>query len=368
MEVRRSAGAVLAGAALILTAYMFDAAPLFVVGVAFALLGVAAPAWVWLSAEGASVERSLEAARVVEGDPLKARLELRGGPLGLPAGEVSDPLAGAPLRLPRGKRATIKITARFERRGVRRFEPPVLRLHDPLELALRRRTVVAPDQEILVLPRTEPVNWTQRGGESAIGAAARARAEMLAAVEVDGLRPYRPGTPASRIHWPALARGAGDTLPLVVLDARGSGPEELLDQAVRAAASLTLALARAGGCRLLLPGDRRAIAVEPDLASWPLAHTRLALVEGGPAVRAPSPTGIRLALGPLLYLTPQSLDRLPSTVGRQAVAGLVVLVMPAALAGSGRGQPSFSVSGCVGYVVGSGRRASAAAGRREAAA
>ena len=55
--------------------------------------------------------------------------------------------------------------------------------------------------------------------------------EPMGATEVDGLRPYRQGTPASRIHWPALARGAGllerrlradtDSRPLVVVDARG---------------------------------------------------------------------------------------------------------------------------------------------------
>ena len=95
---------------------------------------------------------------------------------------------------------------------------------------------------------------------------------MHAAVDMDGLRPYRVGTPASRIHWPAVARGHGlierrlqadgDSRPLVVLDARLPGPDaqsELLDAAVRAAASLVLELARRGGCGLLLPGEQRPI-------------------------------------------------------------------------------------------------------------
>src|ERR671928_204854 len=66
----------------------------------------------------------------------------------------------------------------------------------------------APAQEVLVLPRVEPVRPL---GVAARGGAARARARPsgLPAVEPDGLRPYRRGTPASRIHWPALARGAG---------------------------------------------------------------------------------------------------------------------------------------------------------------
>jgi uncharacterized protein (DUF58 family) len=189
----------------------------------------------------------------------------------------------------------------------------------------------------------------------------------VAAVEIDGLRPYRRGTPASRIHWPALARGAGllerrlrvdgEETSMVVLDARGSPEEDHLDAAVRAAASLTLELARAGGCRLLLPGLRRALAIESDLVSWPVAHARLALVEGGPDVRAPSPAAIRGALGPLFYVTAQPFERLPAELAREAAGtSLAVVVIPAALAPASRGRPSIAVSGCVGYVVGAGRR------------
>ncbi len=373
MIVRRAAAAVLAGVATVLIAYLFDAAPLFVPGVAFVVLGLAAPAWVWLSARGASIERRIEQDQVVEGDPFEAWLELRGGPLGLPGGEIADPLAGDPLRLPPGRRATIKIVAHFERRGRRHLPAPALRVRDPLELAESFCPSSSPAQDVLVLPCTEPVRWSRRGGGAAISAASRARADLLAAVEVDGLRPYRQGTSASRIHWPALARGAGllerrlrvegDTLPLVVLDARGSGPDELLDQAVRASASLTLELARAGGCRLLLPGVRRAMVVESDLASWPAAHARLALVEGGPEVRAPSPAGIRAALGPLFYVTAQQLERMPTTIGREAAAASVsVLVVPAAIAPSDRGRASLAVSGCIGFTIGSGRRAVAKRG------
>jgi len=222
------------------------------------------------------------------------------------------------------------------------------------------------------------VKWTRNGGEAASTPASRARADLLAAVEVDGLRPYRLGTPASRIHWPALARGAGllerrlrvegDMLPLVVLDARGTGPDEHLDTAVRAAASLTLELARTGGCKLLLPGSRRALAVEADLASWPAAHARLALVEGGPEARAPSPAALRAALGPLLYVTAQPLERLPAAVGRETRnASSAVLVLPAAIAPVTDARASFTVSGCRGFVVGARRRDPVSAQRSAAA-
>ena len=132
-----------------------------------------------------------------------------------------------------------------------------------------RRSARRPRSSCWCCPRTEPVRWLTAAGrrrfELPDGDAA---SEAFAAVDLDGLRPYRPGTPASRIHWPALARGAGlierrlqadgDTRPLIVLDTRGSGDLELLDAAVRAAASLTLELARGGGCGLLLPGEQRA--------------------------------------------------------------------------------------------------------------
>ncbi|MBV9354535.1 MAG: DUF58 domain-containing protein [Chloroflexi bacterium] len=339
---------------------IFDAAPLFVPGVAFALLGAVAPAWVWLAARGASIERSLEQDRVVEGEPLEATLVLRAGFLRLPGGEVSEPLAGEPVRAPGGRRTTIRVLARFERRGRRRLAAPALVVRDPLELARSRARSAGAPQDVLVLPATEPVHWARPGSDPADAAASSARADLLAAVEVDGLRPYRRGTPASRIHWPALARGAGllerrlrvdgDTLPLVVLDARGAAAEEDLDAAVRAAASLTLELARGGGCRLLLPGARRALEVDPDLASWPVAHTKLALVEGGPEARAPSPAALRAALGSLFYVSADRLERLPLAQARESAnATRAVLVVPAGLVDGAAARASFTVSGCVGF-------------------
>lgn len=378
LRVSRALACSLAGGALILLGLSFATAPLFVPGVAFALLGALAPGWVWLSARSARVDRRMDQERVAEDEPLEATLKLRTGILRPPAGEVFEPLAGRMIRLPRGRRSTIRVLARFDRRGRLTLAPPSLVVRDPLELAQYVRAGRGPAHDVLVLPRTEPVRWTRNGGERASSPASRARADLLAAVEVDGLRPYRPGTPASRIHWPALARGAGllerrlrvegDLLPLIVLDASGTGPEEHLDAAVRAAASLTLELARAGGCKLLLPGSRRALAVESDLASWPVAHARLALVEGGPDVRAPSPAALRASLGPLFYVAAQPLERLPSAVGRETRnASSAVVVLPLALAPGSDGRASFTVSGCRGLVVGTRGRA-AVAPRRSAAA
>jgi len=363
--VRRAAGVTLGGVVLVLVALTFNAAPLFVPGFAFAALGVAAPAWVWLSTRPTSVARRLDADRVVEGEPFEATIEVHRGPLGLPGAELIDPLTqtpielGAPLSLVYGGRcAHVRIVTRFKRRGLRVLPPPTLIVHDPLELARLERPGGGPHQELLVLPQTEPVRWHLAGGipQHADG---RGPTEPRAAVDIDGLRPYRPGTPASRIQWTALARGQGllerrlrqdaDSRPLVVLDSRGEGPEQDLDAAVRAAASLTLELARRGGCRILLPGARRAVAIEPDLAGWPVIHARLALVEGGRGTPPPVlDAGSRL--GPVLYVAAHRMRQLPAALATRA-RNAVVLVSPVGSPVDGGARPAFEVSGCRGYVV-----------------
>lgn len=357
LSCRRAAAVALAGLASVLVALLVEAAPLFVLGIALVVIGAAAPAWVWLLGRSVVVRRLLEQDRVVEGEPLEAIVEVRGW---LPGGELSDPLVSWPLRLPSGRRTGIQVVTRFERRGRQKLRPPALAVRDPFALAEGFLTAGGPAQEVLVLPRTERVRWAVRGGRGGDGGI-RAPAEMLASLEVDGLRPYRPGTPASRIQWSALARGAGllerrlraedDRTAVVVLDARGTGPESRLDAAVRAAASLTLELARAGGCRLLLPGARRAIVVEQDLAAWPAAHARLALVEGGPEARAPTLAVIRGVLGAVFYVTPSRIQRFAAGLGRERVADEITLVIPAELAP--RGRATFAVAGCVGIAVAS---------------
>jgi uncharacterized protein (DUF58 family) len=127
-----------------------------------------------------------------------------------------------------------------------------------------------------------------------------------------------------------------ESAPLVVLDASRPQSEEALDAAVRAAASLCRELAASGGCGLLLPGDRRPLEIARDLAAWPHAHARLALVETGPAP-APPPRA-----GALLWVSagagrPPGLERLA------AAAGYLVTPAPPP-----RARPLFTVAGCVG--------------------
>jgi uncharacterized protein (DUF58 family) len=236
------------GVLLTLVAFMFDASPLFVPGIAFTALGLATPAWISLSAGGSSVRRRLHADRVLEGEPLEATIEVRRGRFGLPGARVIDPLAdhsvaiGRSMSLIGGAReAHVRIVASFPRRGARQIAPSSLIIQDALELARR------------------------------------------------------------------------------------------------------------GGCGLLLPGERRAIAVEPDLASWPGTHARLAVVEGGPGTRPPILAG-GARLGPVLYVAAQPLERLPTALAAVGRGGCVI-VLPRELTNRMQARPSFEVAGCYGFAV-----------------
>src|SRR5215207_5603374 len=291
------------GLLLLLVAGTFDAEPLYVTGSALALLGLGAAGWIAAGAWGSEIERELGARSVLEEQPLSVVITARSGTLPLPPGWIDEPLLPDPVRFKAGRRSTrVRVEIRFGRRGRRRLAPPVLVLRDPFGLA---QQVVRGEHEdeILVLPRTFPVNVTATGGE-AMPAHARA--------------------PASR---------------------------DALDAAVRAAGSLLVHFARRTGCALLLPGDRRAVAVEPDLLAWPQAHVRLALLDDstGPAL-----TAAQNRRGHVLFVSARPVDRPPRGLGR--TPGGCLLVMPGGLPNR---RAVLEVAGCQGYV--SGRTGGAAA-------
>src|SRR3954468_14027104 len=281
--MRPAAATAALGLVLAVTAAAFDAEPLYVPGAAFILLAALSVAWVVAGSRGVRISRTVSARRVLEEQPVEIVIRVRSGPLALPAGLVEDPLLPSPAPIGAGRRAaTVHIDARFARRGRKRLVEPSVIVRDPFGLATR---VVqgGGEAEVLVLPRVERVVTTPGQGDGTGLAARRGRPSIAAEVDLDGLRPHRAGAPASRMYWPALARTGErrerrlradtDTRLLVVLDPRGAA-DEALDAAVRAAASLAVHLARAGGCALLLPGDRRPTALEPTLAAWDHAHAR----------------------------------------------------------------------------------------------
>jgi uncharacterized protein (DUF58 family) len=351
--MRSALGCAALGLLLLLVAGTFDAEPLYVTGSALILLGAGALAWIGAGSRGASIVRELGARSVMEDEKLPVRLEARAGRLPLPPGFIEEPLLPEPAVLHAGKRSSrVRIDATFSRRGRRVLAPPALVLRDPLGLA-QRIVPGAHADEVLVLPRTFPVSASASGGE---GMPAHARAMLTAAAEteLDGLRPHREGAPASRIHWPTVARGAGfmernlrsesDSRPLVVLDPRGAARDEDLDAAVRAAGSLLLHFARRGGCAILLPGDRRASVVESDLMAWPAVHVRLALLEDhtGPGLVA-----AQNRRGLIVFVAARPVDRPPQALGR--TPGGCLLVVPGELPGR---RPVLEVAGCRGYVAG----------------
>jgi uncharacterized protein (DUF58 family) len=384
LTAARATAVAVIGLVLGLVALIFDASPLFVPAVALTALGVLTPAWVWLAARDASARRLLTAERVVEDQPLVATIEVQRGWLGLPGAEVVDPFTDMRFEMAErmsplhgGRRASVRVVIRFTRRGLHRLPAPTLTVSDPLDLARAQTESTAVVQELLVLPATEPVRWLRPDhGRRLKLPDGSDGSEAMAAVDIDGLRPYRPGTPASRIHWPAVARGAGlierrlradgDSRPLIVLDARtpaDAGPE-LLDAAVRAAASLALDLARHGGCGLLLPGEQRATTIDRELATWPAAHARLAVVEpaaGGHAQRPPALRATAQRQGPMIYVAAWPVERLGALLA-SPTSGPAVLVVPDEALVGGRPpgirtlmRPTLAVSGCQGFLLGAGR-------------
>jgi uncharacterized protein (DUF58 family) len=359
------------GAGLCLAGGTFDTVSLYVPGVALLAIAVGSTAWVLLAAKGAQIDRHAGPHTVVEDEPYPLRIEFNSGVLPPPGGELIEPLLGWPVSVAGRWSRRVRINVRFSRRGRRVLEPGRLVIRDPLRL-FSRELVDEGGEEVLVLPRIEPVTAPGGGGAGAgeqggrgidPGVMGRRLDASLAELEIDGLRPYREGAPASRIHWPTVARSGEilerrlvaelDAAPLIVMDPSAPSGEEELDKAVRAAASLCVHLAREGGCAVLLAGDRRPIEIAHDLGAWPAVHVRLALVEAGPP---PSSASLGPRGGAVVWVTGADLQRAPRALERLP-AGARLLVSPTALPGV---KPLFEVAGCTGCLVERVRRSVAA--------
>jgi uncharacterized protein (DUF58 family) len=352
--VRRARNLGVGGAALCALAALFATPALYMPGLALLLAAVVAPAWVRLSAVRATVTLRPAATTVHEGERVRVTVTVRRGLIPFP-GVTLLPWPGAsPIALPSRRRGEVALSAVAQRRGRQTLGPARLRVADPLGICVRE--CLSETHELLVLPRVHPVTAPGLGRLNSQGRA-RLRAPREATLEVDSLRSYTAGAPASRIHWPTVARtgilmergftAEADPRVLVILDAHRPESDEALDQALRAAASLCVHLARRGGCELLLPDDRRASVIGPDLRSWPALHARLALV--APAVgarRGTQPARART----VLYVT-------ASAAAVPALGGRCCRVSPRPLAGVG---VAFTVAGCSAQLVSGGERAGSA--------
>jgi uncharacterized protein (DUF58 family) len=356
----RALRAALFGVLLCVGGGAFDLPSLYVPGVAIALVGLGSMAWIALAARGAAVVREAGPGTVQEEEPYPLKVRIVRGLLPPPSGELIEPLLGRalPATDPRSRR--VRVNVRFGRRGRKTIEPARLVIRDPLSLAVRE-THSAPG-EVLVLPRIEPITVGAAAGIAGMEPVRGALTEAAAELELHSLRPYRAGAPASRIHWPTVARtrvmmerrlvAEADARPLVVLDPSNPPTEEALDRAVRATASLVVHLARrAHGCSLLLPGQRRPTDLDAELRGWPALHARLALLD---AAEGP-PTSRRLERSGAVFWVSAGGSSLPPGVKR---GGGSYFVTP--LPVSGR-PTAFTVAGCAGYRLGSPRERQAVA-------
>lgn len=345
-------------AGLVIAGLAFASSSLLVPGLGLALVAWLSRAWVAASAGSARVERLPGPVRVVEGEAYPLRLRIQRGPLPLPVARVEDPLARGPVRVGARRPPVVSMALRFPRRGRHTLGPPALTLVDPFGLC--ERTVLGKaGGELLVLPRVEPLEAAGGTGGSELGRMLRAlehgpesAGPETAAVdlEIDGVRPYRTGSPASRIHWRTVARSGemferryvagADAAPLVVIDASEPIGEEALDAAVRAAASLCFELARRGGCAVLLPDRATPSVVDTRLRGWPEVHARMALIESGSPVPIPRHARSRFAT---FWVTGAEAQRACRTSSRALPGSFVVSPAPAP------GAPVvFHVAGCSG--------------------
>ena len=347
--MRRALGAAALGFGLVLVAGAFGSPSFYVPG--FALLAASgfAAAYVALATRGARVLCSRQSSRVEEGETLALNVRVERGRFPFLGGDLSGAGLTAPVPLRGLQPEGVDVALSFDRRGLQTVEPAVATARDSLGLAERR--LQGEPQEVLVLPRVEPVDVTAAAGGLGEGGHG-GQAAAHAALELDTLRPYRAGAPASRIHWPTVARRGTvmerrlvaevERRPLVVLDARSPDGEEALDRAVRAAASLCVALARTGGCTLMTPGQRGPSAIDQELRGWPAAHARLALV----ATTDDAPRGLRREhAGAVLWVVAHNGQAPPALARTRAPARY--LVSPGVA-----GDAAFTVAGMSGRLLG----------------
>lgn len=355
--------------ALVFAGGAFDTPSLFVPGLGLGVLDAALFIFVSAAARSARLELFPFRWSVIEGEinPLPVRIEGR-FPRGL--AHLEHPLrCREPVR-PSATGDRMEIDIAFSHPGRADVPPARLVLADPLGL---HRRVVSSERgpTVLVLPRIEEV--TRPGNLSGLGGLAAAGVEGTAAhgqagagldrgsvdFEPDGLRPYRPGGSASRIHWATVARtgeylehrllSGGDDAAIVILDTSGGHARDPVERCIRAATSLAHALAKERSCVLVLPGVARPLRLGPGLRGWDDAHALLAQVEAdrvAPMHRGLSRTHALFVVTPAAS-TPPALEGL-------RLGGAGYLVSPSLAPGT---TAELEVAGCTGRRLAPARQA-----------
>jgi uncharacterized protein (DUF58 family) len=286
--VRNPVALLLLAVALSAAAASVASLALFAVAIGLALVTACAGVAVTLAACRLTVARTISHREAQEGDPIRLRFDVQGIawlPVLLEARDESGTWVGLG---PAG--ATVELAVPC--RGAYRVVPSRLRLRDALGI-FELRVRAGRHEPLLILPAPD--------GAAGIHHPVRATSVDP---EPDGVRPYTPGTRLARIDWTALARGVGLQVrhfsaeprgtPLVVVDTAGAPDSRALDWTARTAAGCILALARGGGCRVLLPGDASETSITDVDSEWRAIHRRLATL---------APSAMTVALPPAGHAT-----------------------------------------------------------------
>jgi uncharacterized protein (DUF58 family) len=275
--VKRAGGLLLVAVVLAVVAGALASLALFALAIGLLLVTLAAGASVAAAARRLVVTRSVLHREVGEDQPIVVCLQVW-GPGRLPLPVHLEAQVDTDRWVPLGEGGGL-VRLLVGRRGAWRLDPSRLRLRDGFGI-LEWPVLAGRPEPLLILPAPDL--------RVPIPPQPDARADDL---DLDGLQPYVPGTPISRVHWPALARGAGlqqrrltapaTGLAVVVVDTADAGDPRAVDWAARTAAGAILRLAGTGGCRVLLPGDQVATTVTGLTAAWRGVHRRLALLQPG---------------------------------------------------------------------------------------
>jgi uncharacterized protein (DUF58 family) len=325
------------GTGSLLSGLAFDSPALTVTGIALALLAGGCAIWISTAAQGAAIERARLPHRIEAGKPMRSRIVLRRGPLPAPVTILPTPGEALLSVRPGPQRSSLSYESELilTGRGRRTIPAPAATAADPLGIC-GVSLDTGPSSEVLVLPAVERLAGDVLGGRgfgsiAGVGSGDEDDGTGASAggLDVDGTRPFRPGMPASRIHWPSVARSgelierrliAGSARrPLIVLDSSSPADEAALDRAISAAASVAHHLSSRGGCTLLMASSRP-LAVGPS--SWRDVHVRLALLDAGG--RVPSiPAGLRA--GSLIWVSASAERPVPRIVRGTGVRSFVLI-------------------------------------------
>jgi uncharacterized protein (DUF58 family) len=186
--------------------------PFWILTYALAIALVLSVVWLRLSMRGLSFARSLPGGRAQVGERVEERLSLEnhswvpklwvqvadGSTLpGHHAGYVSS--VGPHQRISWRAKTTCRRRGRFT------LGPVTATTGDPLGL-FRREIVLAPEQELLVLPPVLPLANFDLVPGLMPGRGRGSQRSLQTTTNVVTVRNYVPGDPLTRIHWPSTAR------------------------------------------------------------------------------------------------------------------------------------------------------------------